>query len=188
MVESNKTEDLTSEFTNEINKELKDDSDTNFIKPKIDILDIQNVVEESDLIAKETWEDLLIKDEIQKGLLEMNYTKPSKIQAISIALLNKTKKKPLIAQSNNGSGKTASFGIPAVSRVDESINSVQVIIFEHTREMVNHTVNLLTKIAKYTKVRVAGLLTDKVNNNTPRLHRSTSYECPNLPSSISGAI
>jgi superfamily II DNA/RNA helicase len=42
----------------------------------------------------------------------------------------------LIAQANNGSGKTGAFVIGSLMRVDPAIKQAQVIVIGQTRELV----------------------------------------------------
>lgn len=110
-----------------------------------------------------TWESLGLREELIKGLLEMGFVKPSKIQSTAFPLVMKPAHAHLIAQSHNGSGKTGAFGISVLSRVDESIPDVQSVIFAHTRELVNQLARNIRKMAKYTKITVTALTNDKAN-------------------------
>ena len=115
-----------------------------------------------------TWDDLGIKKEIKEGLLDMDFIKPSKVQSTTFPLVMKEeggKRKHLIAQAKNGAGKTASFGLAAVSLVDESNPSPQVIIFAHYRELVSQTTEVLRKIAAKTKVTINAWLSE---DKTPK--------------------
>jgi superfamily II DNA/RNA helicase len=51
----------------------------------------------------------------------------------------------LIAQSKNGSGKTGAFVIGSLIRVDPAIKKPQVIVFGHTRELVNQIAAVYAK-------------------------------------------
>jgi superfamily II DNA/RNA helicase len=89
------------------------------------------------LSQKKTWDDeehFSLPPEIKKGIIEeLNFSKPSIIQAVAIPLIHHTvvdtpeeekseqKFQNLIAQSKNGSGKTGAFTIGSVLRVDPSI-------------------------------------------------------------------
>jgi len=44
--------------------------------------------------------------------------------------------KNFLFQALNGSGKTLSFGVPAIMRVDPEIKKVQVLIIANTRELI----------------------------------------------------
>ena len=108
-----------------------------------------------------SWEQLGIKEEIQKGLLEMDFLKPSKIQTTTFPIIMKEPRLNLIAQAKNGSGKTAAFGLGAISSVDESNKNIQVVVFGHMRELVMQIQNILSKIAKHTKVKITSPLSQE---------------------------
>ena len=112
-----------------------------------------------------TWESLGIKEEIIRALLEMNFIKPSKIQSTAYPLIMKPNHAHLIAQSHNGSGKTAAFGISVISRIEENNQGVQAVIFAHTRELVNQIAKNIEKMAKYTKIKVTSLTSDKLHDS-----------------------
>ena len=108
-----------------------------------------------------SWEQLGIKEEIQKGLLEMDFLKSSKIQTTTFPIIMKEPRLNLIAQAKNGSGKTAAFGLGAISSVDESNKNIQVVVFGHMRELVMQIQNILSKIAKHTKVKITSPLSQE---------------------------
>jgi ATP-dependent RNA helicase DDX19/DBP5 len=128
----------------------------------------ENMLKMEDLyhFKDSTWETLGLKEDLIKGLLEMNFIKPSKIQSTAYPLVMKANHPHLIAQSHNGSGKTGAFGIGVLSRVDENIPDVQAIIFAHTRELVNQIAKNLSKMAKYTKIKVTAVTNDKSGNDS----------------------
>ena len=61
---------------------------------------------------------------------------PSKIQAAAIPNIVGKPSENFLFQAGNGSGKTLSFGIPAIMRVDVSNPKPQVIIMANTRELI----------------------------------------------------
>ena len=130
----------------------------------------ENLIQDkSDLFIKDaTWEGLGVREELIKGLIEMGFTKPSKIQATTYPLIMKKPYQHLIAQAHNGSGKTGAFGIGTLARIDETQNTIQAVIFAHTRELINQTANVLKKISKYSKIKVEALL--NTNKSTDTAH------------------
>ena len=132
------------------------------IKKEIDAeIGLKNMVDEINSPKELSWEQLGIKEEIQKGLLEMEFLRPSKIQTTTFPIIMKEPRLNLIAQAKNGSGKTAAFGLGAISSVDESNKNIQVIVFGHTRELVMQIQNVLSKIAKHTKVKITSPLSQE---------------------------
>lgn len=136
------------------------------IKAKVDEkLGIKNMIEDSFLLSSEkTWDDLGIKPEIKKGLLAMDFISPSKIQSTTFPLIMKEPRLNLVAQAKNGSGKTAAFGLGVISSVDENDKNIQAIVFAHTRELVKQIEEVLSKIAKYTNLKVTALLSGEYEN------------------------
>ena len=83
-----------------------------------------------------TWDKLGVKETIQKGLFEMEFLNPSKIQATTFPIIMKEPRLNVIAQAKNGSGKTAAFGLGIISSIDEENKDIQAVVFAHTRELV----------------------------------------------------
>jgi ATP-dependent RNA helicase DDX6/DHH1 len=74
-----------------------------------------------------------LKRELLLGIYEKGYENPSPIQeeAIPAALAGKD----ILARAKNGTGKTASFLIPALEKVDITKNIVQGLIWISPNEM-----------------------------------------------------
>ena len=64
-----------------------------------------------------------LKRPLLKGIFEMGYEQPSPIQELSIpqALMGRH----ILARAKNGTGKTASFCIPSLEKVDDQIQFTQ---------------------------------------------------------------
>ena len=168
-----KKDEKKEEKKEEINKEKKDDKKEEekeeekdpensgvLIKTKVDEkLGIKNMVEDKDLKSKgNTWDDLGIKPEIKKGLLEMDFVEPSAIQSISFPLIMKEPRLSVVAQAKNGSGKTGAFGIGIISSIDENSPNIQAVVLSHTRELNIQITDVLKKIAKFTKIKISCVL------------------------------
>jgi ATP-dependent RNA helicase DDX19/DBP5 len=82
-----------------------------------------------------TFEELGLKPELLKGVYNMGYQKPSRIQANALPLLLEEPAKNMIGQSQAGTGKTACFSLNILSRVDTSVKSVQAICLAPAREL-----------------------------------------------------
>ena len=160
-----KQQDDFDELANE-KKEFVNNEDDEVVATNVTNNRPENMLKMEDLyhFKDSTWETLGLKEDLIKGLLEMNFIKPSKIQSTAYPLVMKANHPHLIAQSHNGSGKTGAFGISVLSRVDENIPDVQAIIFAHTRELVNQIAKNLGKMAKYTKINVTAVTNDKTAN------------------------
>jgi ATP-dependent RNA helicase DDX6/DHH1 len=63
----------------------------------------------------------------------MGFENPSPIQeeTIPLALENKN----IIARAKNGTGKTASYSIPIIQKIDAKKNEIQALVLVPTREL-----------------------------------------------------
>lgn len=80
-----------------------------------------------------TWDDLNLKMDLLRGIYAYGFENPSDIQKKAIyPIINEN---DVIAQAQSGSGKTGTFSISALQRVDTTINDTQIIIIAPTREL-----------------------------------------------------
>lgn len=110
---------------------------------------------------------------IIKSLNNLNYKEPSKVQEEVIPkLLNET---DVIVKSKTGSGKTASFAIPLVEKVDIDNNSVQGLVIAPTRELALQIKEEIQSIGRIKKVRCSAIfgkqpLKDQIAELKQRVH------------------
>jgi translation initiation factor 4A len=91
------------------------------------------------------WNELDIPEDLLRGIYNYGFENPSSIQQKSIISIMKGK--DVIAQSQSGTGKTGSFTIGALSRINLNINNTQIIIISPTREISNQIYEVITKIS-----------------------------------------
>eukprot|EP01114_Cavostelium_apophysatum_P012489 TRINITY_DN2802_c0_g1_i1.p1 TRINITY_DN2802_c0_g1~~TRINITY_DN2802_c0_g1_i1.p1 ORF type:complete len:364 (-),score=89.25 TRINITY_DN2802_c0_g1_i1:210-1301(-) len=86
------------------------------------------------------------------GIFEKGFEKPSPIQeeAIPIALAGRD----ILARAKNGTGKTASFLIPALEKTDTTKNHIQVLVLVPTRELALQTSQVCKELGKHMNVQV----------------------------------
>ena len=77
--------------------------------------------------------ELALAQPILQALSEIGYEAPSPIQAESIPPL--LAGRDIIGQAQTGTGKTAAFALPLLSRIDLSSRSPQVLVLTPTREL-----------------------------------------------------
>jgi len=96
------------------------------------------------------FEEMNIKPEIMRAVKELGFTEAMEIQAkcIPIALEGKD----IIGQSQTGSGKTAAFGIPILSKINKG-EGLQAIILTPTRELCVQVNDAIKSFAKYTGIK-----------------------------------
>ena len=91
-----------------------------------DAIEIERKNPDSPLYSVKRFEDLNLRNELLKGLYDMGFTKPSKIQETALPALLSDPPQNIIAQSQSGTGKTAAFSLAMLSRVDTQLNYPQV--------------------------------------------------------------
>lgn len=81
-----------------------------------------------------TFRDLGLSENILAKVEKKGFTHPSPIQAGVIPLLLKGERN-ILGQAQTGTGKTASFGLPLLDKLDMSKLGVQALILAPTREL-----------------------------------------------------
>lgn len=93
------------------------------------------------------FEELNLSDNIKKALAEMDYIETTPIQAQAIPYI--LDGKDIIGQSQTGTGKTASYGLPMIEKIDVSNKKVQAIVLCPTRELAVQVTEEIRKFNKY---------------------------------------
>ena len=122
------------------------------------------------------WDELDINIDILRGIYAYGFEKPSPIQrkAITPMILGKD----MIAQAQSGTGKTATFTIGALSHVDTSQDTSQILVLSPTRELSKQISTVMLSIGNMMKglkvqTLVGGSSTDEdiglLKNNIPHV-------------------
>jgi ATP-dependent RNA helicase DeaD len=96
-----------------------------------------------------TFSQLGLKKPLLKVLDEIGYESPSPIQARTIPLL--LEGKDLVGQAQTGTGKTAAFALPILSRLDLQKKDPQVLVLAPTRELAIQVSEAFQKYAHHMK-------------------------------------
>lgn len=91
-----------------------------------------------------SWDELPLCEEILRGIYSYGLERPSPIQ--SKAILPVLQGHDVIAQAQSGTGKTATFTIGSLSRIDLSLKEEQVLMVAPTRELVQQIVHVVKNI------------------------------------------
>ncbi len=88
--------------------------------------------------------------QILKGLYNMNFRKPSKIQEKALPLLLRDPPQNMIAQSQSGTGKTAAFVITILSRLDYTKpHAPQALCLAPSRELARQIEGVIRSIGTF---------------------------------------
>ena len=96
-----------------------------------------------------SFSDLGIHELVLKSVEEAGYETPSAIQAETIPHL--LEGKDLIGQAQTGTGKTAAFSLPLLSRLDLSSKDTQILVLAPTRELAIQVAEAMQSYARHLK-------------------------------------
>lgn len=103
----------------------------------------------SPLYSVHTFEELKLREEFLRAIYKMGFQKPSKIQETALPTLIADPPINMIAQSQSGTGKTATFLLASLSRVDENIRHPQVLILSPTFELAKQTATVAQQMLQF---------------------------------------
>jgi len=96
-----------------------------------------------------TFDQLALLPALLKILDELGYETPSPIQAQAIPVL--LKGRDVVGQAQTGTGKTAAFALPILSRLDLKQKDPQVLVLAPTRELAIQVAEAFQKYASHMK-------------------------------------
>lgn len=92
------------------------------------------------------FDELGLPEALVASVKEIGYETPSPIQAASIPVL--LQGESLLGQAQTGTGKTASFALPLLARIDVKKNSPQVLVLTPTRELAIQVAEAFQRYAR----------------------------------------
>jgi ATP-dependent RNA helicase DDX19/DBP5 len=96
-------------------------------------------------------EKFSLGENLLRGVYEMGFVKPSKIQAASLPLICKGGN--MIGQAQNGSGKTATFSLALLSRLEIANEWPQALVVCPTRELARQIETVISQLGQYLPVK-----------------------------------
>lgn len=99
----------------------------------------------SDAAHPSTFADLGLQAPVLQALLDVGYESPTPIQAATIPVL--LSGNDVLGQAQTGTGKTAAFALPLLSRLDLRQRSAQALVLVPTRELAIQVAEAFQKYA-----------------------------------------
>jgi ATP-dependent RNA helicase DeaD len=93
--------------------------------------------------------DLALSEPVLRALTDVGYEAPSPIQAATIPVL--LSGADMLGQAQTGTGKTAAFALPALTRIDLTKHEPQVLVLVPTRELALQVSEAFLKYAAHLK-------------------------------------
>ena len=95
----------------------------------------------------DTFDSMNLSDSLLRGIFAYGYERPSIIQSKGIVPIKEGR--DIIAQARSGTGKTATFCIGAMSRINPADKRVQVLVLVHTRELAQQIRSVATSLGEH---------------------------------------
>eukprot|EP00127_Corallochytrium_limacisporum_P002360 Clim_evm1s119 gene=Clim_evmTU1s119 len=118
-------------------------------EPTLDIEDNDLSVTPGLKIVK-SFDEMNLKEDLLRGIFAYGFERPSTIQAR--AILPILSKRDVIAQSQSGTGKTATFSISMLQRLDAMRKETQALVLSPTRELAQQISKVVSALGDYMKV------------------------------------
>jgi len=99
----------------------------------------------------DNFDNMNLKENLLRGIYAYGFEKPSSIQ--QRAILPLAQGNDLIAQAQSGTGKTATFTIGALQRIEEDLLEVQTLILAPTRELAKQIQKVVLALGDYLEIR-----------------------------------
>jgi translation initiation factor 4A len=99
-----------------------------------------------------SFDEMHLDENLLRGIYSHGFEKPSAIQ--SVAIMPIVAGRDIIGQAQSGTGKTGTFGIGALSRIDPTKKAVQALIMAHTHELADQIATVVRALGQYMKVQV----------------------------------
>lgn len=96
--------------------------------------------------------ELGLSDNVLKGIDDMGFEEPSKIQSEVIPVL--LSGYDVIGQAQTGTGKTLAFGAPILTKIKKENNKIKSIIITPTRELAIQVNDEIARIGKYSHLKL----------------------------------
>jgi translation initiation factor 4A len=127
------------------------------------------------------WDEMGLKDDLLRGIYAYGFENPSEIQ--KKAILPIIEGKDVVAQAQSGSGKTGSFTVSLLQKIDVTKKETQALVLAPTHELVRQTAKVVENIGQ----NLAGLTVKTLIGGTSI--REDAYEMrTNVPHVVVGSV
>lgn len=98
-----------------------------------------------------SFDAMALPEQLLRGIYSFGFEKPSKIQERGIMPI--AQGRDVLAQAQSGTGKTGTFTIGSLSRIDPSLEEVQVLVLVPTHELAEQIYKVAKGIGEYLKIK-----------------------------------
>ncbi|KAK1447016.1 ATP-dependent RNA helicase eIF4A [Colletotrichum lupini] len=98
----------------------------------------------------DSFDDMNLKSELLRGVYAYGFERPSAIQ--QRAIMPVIKGHDVIAQAQSGTGKTATFSISVLQKIDTNVKACQALILAPTRELAQQIQKVVVAIGDFMNI------------------------------------
>jgi translation initiation factor 4A len=99
----------------------------------------------------DNFDNMELREDLLRGIYAYGFEKPSAIQQRAIVPV--LKGRDLIAQAQSGTGKTATFTVGVLQKIDFTLNEAQALLLAPTRELAQQIQKVVLALGDYLNVR-----------------------------------
>jgi translation initiation factor 4A len=99
----------------------------------------------------DTFDQMQLPDSLLRGVFSYGFEKPSEIQKRGIVPI--AKGRDVLAQAQSGTGKTGTFTIGSLCRVDPTLPQIQVLVLVPTHELAEQIYTVAQGIGRYMGIK-----------------------------------
>jgi translation initiation factor 4A len=110
-------------------------------------VEVQSLTQSPDLKVYDTFDSMSLPEKLLRGIFAYGYERPSDIQTKAIVPMKEGR--DILAQARSGTGKTATFCLGSMCRIDPALKKMQVLILVHTRELAQQIRSVATSLGEY---------------------------------------
>jgi translation initiation factor 4A len=111
---------------------------------------IDTLSDSTDVTIYETFDEMDLPEKLLRGIYSVGFEKPSAIQTKAIVPMKSGR--DILAQAQSGTGKTGTFTIGALSRMDPTIKRAQALVLVPTRELAQQIESVVTLLGKHLEI------------------------------------
>ncbi|KAF4776242.1 hypothetical protein HER10_EVM0004698 [Colletotrichum scovillei] len=97
-----------------------------------------------------SFDDMSLTPELLRGVYAYGFERPSTIQQRAIMPI--IKGRDIVAQAQSGTGKTSTFSISVLQKIDPAVKQCQALILAPTRELAQHIQRVVVAIGDFMNV------------------------------------
>ena len=116
------------------------------------MVSLESSVVIDDLKTYESFDSMNLPEQLLRGIYSHGFEKPSAIQQKGIVPIKEGR--DILAQAQSGTGKTGTFTVGSLCRVDPSLKRVQVLVLVPVRELAQQIETVVKAISHHMEISV----------------------------------